>query len=391
MGYTYSDLPTLQMHKTWAEIDLGALRRNYRALHALTCSDGQRMIAAVKSDAYGHGMTRCAEALMAEGCDYFAVSGIEEAIAVRAVCPPESADVLILGYTLAEEAALLARYAITQTVFSQENAAALSSAAEAARVRIRVHVKLDTGMNRLGFLTTPEMLDDTVSAVAAIARDPNLELCGLFTHFARADEADIASITAQFARYTAVADRLSAMGVDVGMRHACNSAAACCFPEARMDAVRLGILLYGVLPSPAFASCPIALSPVMRLKTCVSHLHTLAPGERVSYGGRFSADTPRTVATIPVGYGDGFVRAYSGASVSVETKDGPHEASIIGSICMDQCMLDVTDFDAAVGDAVTLFGDSPARLRALARRAGTIEYEPLCLISGRVPRIYFDD
>ncbi len=390
MGYTYPDFPTLSSHKTWAEIDLAALRQNYRTLRALTCGETERRpIAVVKADAYGHGAARCVAALMDEGCDFFAVSCIEEAMAVRAVCPPERADVLLLGYTLPGEAALLAGHDIIQTVFSREYAEQLSASAAAADVRVRVHVKLDTGMNRIGFLTAPDALDGTVAAIAAIAADPHLELCGLFTHFARADEPDPAPIDAQFARYTAVVDRLAALGIDPGMRHVCNSAAACRYPQGRLDAVRLGIMLYGAPPEREFdAICPVPLTPVMRLCTSIAHLHTLAPGEAVSYGGHFTADTPRTIATLPVGYADGFIRAFGGASVAVETASGVREAPIVGNICMDQCMLDVTGLGAAVGDTVTLFGDRPERLRALAERAGTIDYEPLCLISGRVPRVF---
>lgn len=210
MGYTYSDFPNLPAHKTWAEIDLAALRRNYRTL----CSfcPGQRHIAVVKADAYGHGAGRCVNALMEEGCTFFAVSSIEEAIAVRAVCSPEAGEVLILGYTLPDEAALLAQYGILQTVFSVDYAAALSRAAAKAGVRLRVHVKLDTGMNRLGFSTLPGDVDDTAAQIAVIAADPNLALCGLFTHFARADERDPAPIYAQFARYTAIAEQLDKLG-----------------------------------------------------------------------------------------------------------------------------------------------------------------------------------
>lgn len=393
MGYTYPDFPTLSSHKTWAEIDLAALRQNYRTLRDLTCGETERRpIAVVKADAYGHGAARCVAALMDEGCDFFAVSCIEEAMAVRAVCPPERADVLLLGYTLPGEAALLASHDVIQTVFSRDYAEALSVAAAAADVQVRVHVKLDTGMNRIGFLTASADLEETVAAIAAIADDPHLELCGLFTHFARADETDPAPIDAQFARYNAVIDALAARGIDPGMRHVCNSAAACRYAIGRLDAVRLGIMLYGAPPVHGFdAICPVSLTPVLRFCTRIAHLHTLAPGEAVSYGGRFTADTPRTIATLPVGYADGFVRAFGGASVSVATADGPCEAPIVGNICMDQCMLDVTGLRAEVGDIVTLFGDCPERLRDLAERAGTIDYEPLCLISGRVPRVFVGD
>lgn len=387
MGYTYSDFPILSTHKTWAEIDLAALRRNYRTLCAFC--PGQRPIAVMKADAYGHGAARCVAALMDEGCDFFAVSCIEEAIAVRAVCPPGAGEVLILGYTLPEEAALLAQYDITQTVFSAEYAAALSKAAAGSGVRVRVHAKLDTGMNRIGYPTTADSLEDTAAQIAGLAADPNLTLSGLFTHFARADEEDPAPIQAQFARYAAVAERLDRLGVDPGLRHVCNSAAACRFAPGRLDAVRFGIMLYGAPPSRAFqAVLPVELTPVMRLCTRIVHLHTLAPGEGVSYGGHYTAGEPRTIATLPVGYADGFVRAFGGASVSVATAAGPREATVVGNICMDQCMLDVTGLGAAVGDTVLLFGDTPDRLAALADRAGTIDYEPLCLISGRVPRIY---
>lgn len=393
MGYTYPDFPTLTAHKTWAEIDLLALRRNYRTLcELITSPSACRPIAVVKADGYGHGAARCVAALMEEGCDFFAVSCIEEAMAVRAVCPPEQADLLILGYTLPGEAALLASHNVIQTVFSREYAEALSAAAASIHAKIRVHVKLDTGMHRIGFLAGEADLDDTVAAIAAIDADPNLELCGVFTHFARADEPDPAPIDDQFARYCAVLARLDALGIDYGMRHVCNSAAACRYPAGRLDAVRLGIMLYGVPPTHGFdAITPVELTPVLRFCTRIAHLHTLMPGETVSYGGRFSADTPRTIATLPVGYADGFVRAFAGASVALETAAGRRMAPIVGNICMDQCMLDVTGLQAAVGDTVVLFGDDPDSLRALADRAGTIDYEPLCLISGRVPRVYLGD
>ena len=392
IAYPYAEFPALSTHKTWAEIDLGALRYNFRALCREICTEGCSPIAVVKADAYGHGAAPCVRALLEEGCTCFAVSCIEEAIAVRAVCPSEAADVLILGYTLPEEVGLLAEYALTQTVFSHEYAEAISGAAAAADVRLRVHVKLDTGMNRLGFSTTPETLAHTVSAIESIAADPHLSLCGIFTHFARADEVDEAPIMAQYIRYTAVNDALESLGIKEGvLHHVCNSAASCRTDAYRLEAVRLGIMLYGVFPSPACVPLfPVSLKPVMRLCTRVAHLHTIPVGEFVGYGGLWSADTSRLIATLPVGYADGFIRAFRGASVSVATKDGPREAPVVGNICMDQCMLDVTGLNVAVGDVVTLFGDKPERLSALAERAGTIEYEPLCLITGRVPRLYVD-
>lgn len=389
IAYSYAEFPALATHKTWAEIDTGALRYNFRQLRDSLCADGCTPIAVVKADAYGHGALPCVQALMEEGCGFFAVSCIEEAIAIRGVCPPEKGEILILGYTLPEEAALLAQYRLIQTVFSADYAAALAAAAASADVCLRVHVKLDTGMNRLGFSTLPDALAQTVEDICALAGDEHFTLCGLYTHFARADEADEAPIAAQYARYEAVRDALTERGVDVGMRHVCNSAAACRTDRYHLDAVRLGIVLYGVVPSGACAPLmPVSLRPVMRLCTCIAHIHELAPGEPVGYGGCWQADTPRRIATLPVGYADGFMRAFRGARVSIATAAGVQEADVVGNICMDQCMLDVTGLDAAVGDVVTLFGDAPGRLSALAERAGTIDYEPLCLITGRVPRLY---
>jgi alanine racemase len=392
----YSTLTELEQRKTWAEIDLGALRRNYRLLrdsvHAT--SPNTRIIAVVKAEAYGHGAPECVRALLREGCDFFAVSCIDEAIAVRVVCDGahRHADILILGYTHPSLATHLARFNIIQTLLSEDYAAALNTAAREAGVTVRTHVALDTGMNRIGFAAhSPEELSDAADAIARVSGLKSLSVEGMFTHFSRADEAPESEgerfTDLQASRYRAVVSLLEARGIRLPFHHACNSAAALRRPADYLDGVRIGILLFGARPSDDVEP---PLTPVMRLCTVISHLHRLLPGESVSYGGDFIADSERLIATMPIGYADGFMRAYSGAFVTVETCEGPRTAPIVGRICMDQCMIDVTDTAARVGDVVTLFGEDPKQLNAYARRAGTIDYECLCLLSPRVTRLYTD-
>lgn len=418
----HEKLPYLAKHKLWAEIDISALKYNYRVLR-----DGvnkylpdTKMMAVVKADAYGHGIEPCATALYEEGCRCFAVSCIDEAIALREVLDGmedkssiRDSKIIILGYTLPTQATLLAKYRIATAILDMDYAEKLDRAAKDAGVTVDVHIALDTGMNRVGFTAqgfetgehTPEEVADGIEKIYSLS---SLNITGMFTHFARADEeyGDVmregSHTLTQYGRYARVLNCLLKRGHKLGLCHVCNSAATVRFPEmvangrlasfvgeenvCGMDAVRLGIMLYGVRPSEHISN---DLRPVMSLKTIVTHIHTLQVGESVSYGGCFKSDTPRRIATLPVGYADGFVRAYSGAEVTVHTKDGDFRAPIIGRICMDQCMIDITDMpdSVKVGDTVTLFGESRGDIEALAARAGTIEYECLCLISARVPRV----
>ena len=385
----YSSLPIYSRHKTWAEIDLEALRHNYRLLKKHIGS--ARMICVLKADAYGHGADSCARALLGEGCDFFAVSCIEEAVALRGVCTElgKKADILLLGYTLPYSAGVLAETDIIQTVFSPEYAMALNEEAKRQKRVVRVHIKLDTGMNRLGF----DAQDDSAASVTAgdiadVCALENLSVEGMFTHFAKADEeTDNENATMlQYSRFEKIKDLLSERGINIPFLHVSNSAASVRYPALTLDGVREGILLYGARASEV--ADLDGLRPVMSLKSVISHIHEVKKGQQVSYGGIYTADSDRLLATIPIGYADGFVRAFGGASVSVATECGVIEAPIVGRICMDQCMIDITGTDARVGDTVTLFGDNRERLYSLAERAGTIDYECLCLISGRVPRVY---
>lgn len=390
----YSNLPDLDDHKTYAEINLSSLAENYRRL--CKSADGTRHICVVKAGAYGHGTDACVKTLIGEGCDFFAVSCIEEAMYVRKACADcknalaDSIDILILGYTFPSQASLLSKYNIIQTVLSYDYAKELDSFAAAEKCKVRTHIAIDTGMNRIGFSATSEdEISRTIDEISTTSEMKNLRVEGMFTHFARADEENETlsdgHTRRQYERFDKVRRGLAEGGVDVGICHVCNSAAAVRFPEYKLDAVRFGIMLYGAEPS-EFVKFP--LLPVMKLKTVVTHIHTLTPGESVSYGGKFTSSEPKTIATLPIGYADGFLRAYSGAMVTVHTSAGDVRAPIVGRICMDQCMIDVTDLPVEVGNAVTLFGEDPSELSALAKMAGSIEYESLCLISARVPIVY---
>ncbi len=373
---------------------MNALRANYRTLRAdlQARASSVRMIAVVKADAYGHGAPACVRALLREGCDFFAVSCIEEAIPVRRVCEEfgRDADILILGYTAPESIPELLRYRLTQTLLSETYALALQRFAESFGRGLQVHAAINTGMNRIGFQArTPAETEETAAALDRISKAGVLELSGMFTHFAKADEADedgLSYTEMQNARYRNLCAALEARGCRIPFHHVCNSAAAVRGIGMLLDGVRLGISLYGGQPN---FSATLPLLPVMRLKAEIVHLYDLLPGERLGYGGAFCSDTARRIAVLPIGYADGFLRAYSGAAVTLTTKTGNFSVPIVGRICMDQCMLDVTGTDAEIGDCVTLFGDGSEQLTRLAELGNTIDYESLCLVSARVPRVYF--
>ena len=389
--YLYSDMPRLDRHKVWAEIDTQAIAENYRTLCANTAPG--RHICVVKSDAYGHISDVCVRALMAVGCDFFAVSCIEEALKVRAVCG-DGADILILGYTDPSQADSLAKNNIIQAIISEEYAEALTVSAKSKKCSVRVHVATDTGMNRIGVCaTTDESCKTAVDFILGLKRSESLLLEGVFTHFAEADGeycaavASVGKTRVQFERFDKIRKAVS-KEIPGLFFHACNSAAAIRFPEYALDGVRFGISLYGVMPSRHFERLT---KPVMSLYTLISHIHTVPAGERVGYGGTYAPEGDRIVATLPIGYADGFLRAYKGFFVTVRTKNGDFKAPVVGNVCMDQCMLDVTDIPCAVGDKVVILGEDPEDLATLATLADTIEYEVLCLISARVPRILKGD
>lgn len=371
----------------WAEIDLDALRHNFAVIRQRV---GGAVCAVVKADAYGHGDAVVARVLQQEGAAAFAVSCLGEAKRLRrhGITVP----VLILGYADPAQAATLAREDLATACFSTEYAAALSQAAEAAGVRVKVHLKVDTGMGRLGFPARQDW-QAVVRELEALYRLPGLQICGVFQHFAAADSLDpgaVAYTDAQYALFRQVVDQLQADGYDTGVVHCANSAAQMRHPEWRLDMVRAGIILYGLDPSDELRFP--ALRPVMTLKCLVTFVKDLLPGQSVSYGCTFTAQRPMRVATVCVGYADGYPRMLSGSQGQGLMQVAGRPAPVLGRVCMDQTLLDVTGIPGVqMGDEVTVFGPGAADTAAdVARKAGTISYEIVCGIARRVPRVYLE-
>ena len=372
-----------------AEIDIGALQSNYRAcLEKLQqTSPSARILAVVKADGYGHGDKTCVCALLDAGCDFFAVSCLEEAFRVREQAE-DNADVLILGYTPPQLASQLVKYNLIQTLLSSKYADELAAAVKKENLPpLRIHIAVDTGMGRIGYpARTEKEIDETVQNILALRDEGAFEICGMFTHFARADEELATSkekTTLQATRYRKLKEKLEEHGMTIPFHHVSNSAATLTRPDEIFDGVRLGLALY---TPPTYTPKRLCLQPVMHLSADIVHIQTVPAGESVGYGGRFTAlkDTP--IGVLPIGYADGIPRALRGATLTLHTESGDYPVKIIGSVCMDQCMVDLSGIDAHVGDRVSFFGHTPNALSKLAEHAGTIPYELLCAISLRVPR-----
>lgn len=383
--------------KNIAYISKEAIKQNYQAIETrLAAIRGQSptIIATVKANAYGHGVDTVTEVLGGAGCGFFAVSSEREAIEVRELEAKRGRhpQILILGYTFPENAALMAQNDIECTAVSPEHGVALADGV--GEGKLKIHIALDTGMHRIGFgCDTPERAEKTAEDIAILSQDPHLMITGIFSHFAVCDDEMLDGLSPvrsgklteiQMERYQNVLTLLDKRGVSVGLRHIANSAAILGYVPAWLDAVRAGIILYGLSPD-GRPWQDNAFCPVMQLTSTVAHIQTLRAGEHVSYGATYTAETDRTVATLPIGYADGWIRAYTGATVEIQGESYP----VIGRICMDQCMIDITGAEdrVHVGDLVTLFGgDRGEQIAALATRAGTIVYECTCQVSYRVPR-----
>lgn len=384
----YSTLPCFSESRAYAYINIDNLKANYRQL---TKDISARPICVLKADAYGHGAGECAKALYLEGCDFFAVSSAEEAIDIRTslrnISGSESADILILGYTPQELAPMLSENNITQSGISLEYCKQLSESASAAGVEVKIHIALDTGMNRIGLCAhTDSEIREAIDNICLIFGMQGLDVCGMFSHFSDADSYPDNTTKLQFDRFIQVKEGLSEKGHDIGFCHICNSAASLRYPEFHLDGIRLGISLYGY---PAESGCRHDLLPVMRLEAIISHIHKMTAGECLGYGGDYVAESDRLIATLPIGYADGFIREYKDSLVTVIHANKIYKAHLVGRICMDQCMVDVTDIpNVDIRDRVILFGLNNRQLTVMSHRANSFEYQALCLISSRIPRIY---
>ncbi len=377
------------LRRTWAEIDLDALSHNFSQVRRAADPKAQ-ICCVIKADAYGHGAVRMAQELEALGTDWFAVSNLEEALQLRNAGIQK--PILILGYTPAEEAASLAQNQISQCVYSLEYAKELSRLAKQAGCKVKIHIKVDTGMGRLGFCFQDISRDlDAAREIKTACSLEGLFPEGIFTHFAVSDEGRKGdSFTMrQFGCFKELLELLGREGVSFPVRHCANSAGIFDYPLSHLDLVRAGIILYGLYPSSQVRNRP-QLVPVLSLRSVVSHVKTVLPGATVSYGREFTAQKEMQVATIPIGYADGYPRSLSpgGAQVLIHGKRCP----VLGRICMDQLMADVTHLgQVKVGDTVTLIGrDGEEWVSAdeLAAWEHSINYEVVCALSRRVPRVY---
>lgn len=373
------------VRRTWAKIDLDAVEHNAKAIRRLI-APGCKIMAMVKADAYGHGAPQVARALAACGVEYFGVSSIDEALQLRRA--GIDAPLLIAGYTPAEGMPLVAEHGVTQTVFSLGYAKDLSAAAVKVGKTIRVHLKADTGMTRLGFMCqSPRDIARSVDEMTEAASLPGLFCEGIFTHFAVSDDKKSDYTRLQFDNFLAVMDGLERRGVRFALRHCCNSAAIINFPEMHLDMVRPGLIIYGMYPSRDRRE-GLDLVPAMSLQTVAAMVKEVDAGVFLSYGLIHKTERKTVVATLPVGYADGYLRRLSGrASVLIAGRRAP----VIGRVCMDQCMADVTGIPVREGQTVTLFGRDGADVlpvEELADAMDTISYEVVCLVGKRVPRLY---
>ena len=365
----------------WAEIDLDAIKQNINEIKKLT--KDKDIIAVVKADGYGHGAVDIAPIMIESGVDKFAVAVITEAIELRK--NNINLPIIILGYTPIEFAKELLYQDIEQTVTSLEYAKALNDIAKQGMMKIPIHIAIDTGMGRIGFLPN----ENSIKEIKEISELENLEIVGIFSHFSTADETCKEYSNYQKENFIKVIDRLEELKIHIKQKHIFNSAAIMDFDFERFDAVRPGVILYGYYPSDEVMKNKLKLKPALTLKSNVVHVKTLPKGKYISYGRNYVTEKESIIATLPIGYADGYTRMLTNkAKVIVNGKLAP----IVGNICMDQCMIDVTHIpNIKVGDEVILIGeDGENKFNAddIAKLLGTINYEVLCMISKRVPRVY---
>lgn len=376
-----------QMKRTWAEVDFDKLAHNYHALRELAPA-GTKYLGLVKADAYGHGAVPVAKKLEELGADYLGVACLDEAIEVREA--GVKTPILILGCTSSIYAAELVKYNITQACYDLEYAKELSAGAQKAGGTITVHIQCDTGMTRLGFMCHEDTMEKSASEIIEAVKLPGLKAEGIFTHFSDSDGSEEYTML-QFGRFQDIIQRVRDLGYEFEIRHCANSAATLLYPATYLDMIRPGIVQFGHFPDAKMDHALCDLVPVLELKSRVATVRDVPANTPVSYGRTNTLTRPSRLAVIPVGYGDGFCRGFSNKlTVLINGKKLP----IVGRICMDMCMVDVTDApDVKEGDVAILYGsdgtnDQP--VEAGAEIMNTISYELLCVLTKRIPRIYLN-
>jgi len=375
------------MKRTWAEVDFDKLAHNYHALRGLAPA-GTKYLGLVKADAYGHGAVPVAKKLEELGADYLGVACLDEAIEVREA--GVKTPILILGCTSSIYAAELVKYNITQACYDLEYAKELSAGAQKAGGTITVHIQCDTGMTRLGFMCHEDTMEKSASEIIEAVKLPGLKAEGIFTHFSDSDGSEEYTML-QFGRFQDIIQRVRDLGYEFEIRHCANSAATLLYPATYLDMIRPGIVQFGHFPDAKMDHALCDLVPVLELKSRVATVRDVPANTPVSYGRTNTLTRPSRLAVIPVGYGDGFCRGFSNKlTVLINGKKLP----IVGRICMDMCMVDVTDApDVKEGDVAILYGSdgtSDQPVEAGAEIMNTISYELLCVLTKRIPRIYLN-
>ncbi|MBS4537429.1 alanine racemase [Clostridium sp. D2Q-11] len=367
----------------WAEINLENLANNIREVRRVTREESI-VTAVVKANGYGHDAVEVSKVFLSNGADRLAVATLSEAIELREGGITEE-PILILGYTPNSQAEDLLNYNITSTIYSLNQGKEISKLASIKNQIAKVHIKIDTGMGRLGLRSD----DNPIDTIMKISELTNIEIEGIFTHFARADEKNKEFTKIQFNKFKQITDGLEKRGLNIPIKHVSNSAAIIDLPEYNLDMVRAGIMLYGLYPSKEVNKSNVNLKPAMSLKAKLSYLKKVPEKVGLSYGHIYTTDKASKIGTLPIGYADGFTRLLSG---KVEGSINNKRAKIVGRICMDQCMIDLSHIDDVdVGDTITLFsnGDNnTVHIDEVAENLGTINYEIVCMVAKRVPRVF---
>lgn len=372
-------------HSIWTEVDLGAIAHNVKEIRKIT-SPGAEIMAVVKANGYGHGMVEVAGTALSNGAVRLAVARASEGTMLRRA--GINVPVLVLGYTPPDSFAEIIDGGLTQTVFSLQYAQILDRECRSRGVRLPVHIKVDTGMGRIGFVCGN---NQAVADILRVARMPGLDVEGIYTHFASSDSSERGYTLRQFEQFMEILGCLSREGLVIPVRHCANSAAVIEYPETHLDMVRPGIVLYGLYPSADVDQGKIDLRPAMSFKTSVALVKRVPPGFNVSYGCTYTTGGPTLIATLSAGYADGYPRSLSSrGEVLIKGRRAP----VIGRVCMDQLMVDVGHIeDVLPGEEAVLFGiqeGSALPVEEVADKIGTINYEIVCMVGARVPRIFIN-
>ena len=363
---------------TWAEINLDNIEFNLNNIKKLLNED-TKICTVLKANAYGHGSVQVAKFLENKNVDYFAVARLEEAIELRQnnIKKP----ILCLGFVPEESLEYAIKNDITLTIYSLEMAKKLNDISKKIGIKAYIHIKIDTGMSRIGF----KVNDESIEKIFEISNLESIYIEGIYTHFAKADELDKEFTNKQAERFKFIAEAVEKRGINIPIKHVSNSAAIMDLPDLNFNMARCGIILYGYYPSEEVIKERLTLKPAMTLKTKISHIKELEEFTGISYGLTYKTNNSEKIATIPIGYADGFTRMQKNPKVSIKGE----VFDIVGRICMDQCMVKIDkDIDIKIGDEVIIFGDNNRSVDNIAKDLGTINYEIICMVSRRVDRVY---